>query len=73
MIRGCEFKCLSGKLEERGELTEREIIRAERNSGVISNKVREIQVCMSFFKNDNQYLAEIACLELCNHLCFLYQ
>lgn len=27
-----------------GELTEKEIIRAERNSGVISNRVREIQV-----------------------------
>ena len=50
MIRGCEFKCLSGKLEEIGELTEREIIRAERNSGVISNKVREIQVCVIFKK-----------------------
>ena len=48
MIKGCKFKCISGKLEQRGELSEREIIRAERNSGVISNKVREIQVCMSF-------------------------
>ncbi len=42
MIRGFEFKCLSGKLEERGELTAREIIRAERKAGVISNKVGEI-------------------------------
>ncbi|XP_015878812.1 protein MET1, chloroplastic [Ziziphus jujuba] len=33
-----------GKLEETGELTEKEIIRAERNSGVISNRVREIQM-----------------------------
>ncbi|KAK2641543.1 hypothetical protein Ddye_023306 [Dipteronia dyeriana] len=33
-----------GKLEEKGELTEKEIIRAERNSGVVSNKVREIQM-----------------------------
>lgn len=33
-----------GKLEEAGELTEKEIIRAERNSGVISNRVREIQM-----------------------------
>ncbi|XP_040995451.1 protein MET1, chloroplastic-like isoform X2 [Juglans microcarpa x Juglans regia] len=32
-----------GKLEDVGELTEKEIIRAERNSGVISNRVREIQ------------------------------
>lgn len=39
---------LSGKLEDGGELTEKEIIRAERNSGVISNRVREIQVCMPF-------------------------
>lgn len=27
-----------------GELTEKEIIRQERNSGVVSNRVREIQV-----------------------------
>ncbi|XP_039139504.1 protein MET1, chloroplastic [Dioscorea cayenensis subsp. rotundata] len=33
-----------GKIEDGGELTEKEIIRAERNSGVISNTVREIQV-----------------------------
>ncbi|GFZ20810.1 protein containing PDZ domain, a K-box domain, and a TPR region [Actinidia rufa] len=33
-----------GKLDESGELTEKEIIRAERNSGVISNRVREIQM-----------------------------
>ncbi|KAK1271564.1 hypothetical protein QJS04_geneDACA013025 [Acorus gramineus] len=33
-----------GKLEDIGELTEKEIIRAERNSGVISNRVREIQM-----------------------------
>lgn len=33
-----------GKALDAGELTEKEIIRAERNSGVISNKVREIQV-----------------------------
>ncbi|XP_010276393.1 PREDICTED: uncharacterized protein LOC104611152 [Nelumbo nucifera] len=33
-----------GKLEYTGELTEKEIIRAERNSGVISNRVREIQM-----------------------------
>ncbi|KAF7836938.1 protein MET1, chloroplastic [Senna tora] len=33
-----------GKLETGGELTEKEIIRAERNSGVISNRVREIQM-----------------------------
>lgn len=44
------IKCLSGKQEDSGELTEKEIIRAERNSGVISNRVREIQVCMSFLK-----------------------
>ncbi|XP_068634411.1 protein MET1, chloroplastic-like [Aristolochia californica] len=33
-----------GKLETGGELTEKEIIRAERNSGFISDRVREIQV-----------------------------
>ncbi|XP_073006237.1 protein MET1, chloroplastic [Typha latifolia] len=33
-----------GKAEDAGELTEKEIIRAERNSGVISNRVREIQM-----------------------------
>lgn len=33
-----------GKLMDAGELTEKEIIRQERNSGVISNRVREIQV-----------------------------
>ncbi|PKI71534.1 hypothetical protein CRG98_008051, partial [Punica granatum] len=32
-----------GKVDDSGELTEKEIIRAERNSGVISNRVREIQ------------------------------
>ena len=35
---------LTGKTDGFGELTEKEIIRAERNSGVISNRVREIQV-----------------------------
>ncbi|KAF5725531.1 hypothetical protein HS088_TW23G00254 [Tripterygium wilfordii] len=33
-----------GKMEYTGELTEKEIIREERNSGVISNRVREIQM-----------------------------
>lgn len=33
-----------GKTDEAGELTEKEIIRNERNSGVISNRVREIQM-----------------------------
>ncbi|KAM0951891.1 putative PDZ domain, tetratricopeptide-like helical domain superfamily, PDZ superfamily [Dioscorea sansibarensis] len=33
-----------GKMEDGGELTEKEVIRAERNSGVISNRVREIQM-----------------------------
>ncbi|KAI4386307.1 hypothetical protein MLD38_004248 [Melastoma candidum] len=33
-----------GKVENTGELTEKEIIRAERNSGFISNRVREIQL-----------------------------
>lgn len=33
-----------GKVEDSGELTEKEIIRAERNSGFISDRVREIQL-----------------------------
>ncbi|PIN18636.1 hypothetical protein CDL12_08696 [Handroanthus impetiginosus] len=33
-----------GKVEDTGELTEKEIIRAERNAGFISNRVREIQM-----------------------------
>ncbi|XP_043692330.1 protein MET1, chloroplastic [Telopea speciosissima] len=33
-----------GKVETRVDLTEKEIIRAERNSGVISNRVRDIQM-----------------------------
>lgn len=41
---------LPGKIDNSGELTEKEIIRAERNSGVISNKVREIQVSESLFQ-----------------------
>lgn len=35
---------MSGKPIDVGDLSEKEIIRAERNSGVISNRVREIQV-----------------------------
>ncbi|KAG2640200.1 hypothetical protein PVAP13_2KG057700 [Panicum virgatum] len=34
-----------GKWDGAGELTEKEIIRAERNSGVVSGRVREIQSC----------------------------
>lgn len=33
-----------GKVDTGGELTEKEIIRNERNSGVVSNRVREIQM-----------------------------
>ncbi|KAK3126474.1 hypothetical protein QOZ80_7AG0557150 [Eleusine coracana subsp. coracana] len=33
-----------GKLADDGEMTEKEIIRAERNSGVVSGRVREIQL-----------------------------
>ncbi|KAM5582237.1 protein MET1, chloroplastic [Rosa sericea] len=33
-----------GKLDTSGELTEKEIIRAERNSGIVSGKLREIQM-----------------------------
>ena len=35
---------VAGKVPDMGDLTEKEIIKAERNSGVISNRVREIQV-----------------------------
>ncbi|CAN1294730.1 Protein MET1, chloroplastic [Linum perenne] len=34
----------NGSMDYSGDLTEKEIIRAERNSGVVSNKVREIQL-----------------------------
>lgn len=40
---------IAGKIDDSGELTEKEIIRAERNSGVISNRVREIQVSVQFW------------------------
>ncbi|CAA6662787.1 unnamed protein product [Spirodela intermedia] len=33
-----------GKMDDGGELTEKEIIRAERNAGFISNRIREIQM-----------------------------
>lgn len=42
-----------GKIETRGDLTEREIIRAERNSGVVSDKVREIQM-QNFIRKKEQ-------------------
>lgn len=35
---------LVGKVDDSGELTEKEIIRAERNAGFISSRLREIQV-----------------------------
>lgn len=44
---------LTGKIDNTGELTEKEIIRAERNSGVISNRVREIQVSIKMLKLQN--------------------
>jgi hypothetical protein len=40
----------SGKIETGGDLTEKEIIRAERNSGVVSNKLMEIQVSFAMLK-----------------------
>ncbi|XP_030524203.2 protein MET1, chloroplastic [Rhodamnia argentea] len=43
-----------GKLEETGELSEKEIIRAERNAGVISNRVREIQMQNSMRKREQK-------------------
>ncbi|KAJ7980593.1 Protein LOW PSII ACCUMULATION 1, chloroplastic [Quillaja saponaria] len=42
-----------GKMDSTGELTEKEIIRAERNSGVISNRVREIQM-QNYLKKKEQ-------------------
>ncbi|KAF8398594.1 hypothetical protein HHK36_017525 [Tetracentron sinense] len=43
----------NGKLDNTGQLTEKEIIRAERNSGVISNRVREIQM-QNYLKKKEQ-------------------
>ncbi|KAF4351791.1 hypothetical protein G4B88_030152 [Cannabis sativa] len=48
-----------GKREEDGELTEKEIIRAERNSGVISNRVREIQMQNYMRKKEQKQQREI--------------
>ncbi|GER41207.1 protein binding protein [Striga asiatica] len=42
-----------GKVDDTGELTEKEIIRAERNSGVVSNRVREIQM-QNYLKKKEQ-------------------
>lgn len=39
--------CVLGKVDDSGELTEKEIIRAERNAGFISSRLREIQVSFS--------------------------
>ncbi|RDX72302.1 Protein MET1, chloroplastic [Mucuna pruriens] len=39
-------------IDSGGELTEKEIIRAERNSGVISNRVREIQMVNALRKRE---------------------
>ncbi|KAJ0982550.1 hypothetical protein J5N97_010805 [Dioscorea zingiberensis] len=47
-----------GKVEDGGELTEKEIIRAERNSGVISNRVREIQMQNYLRKKEQKELRE---------------
>lgn len=41
-------------IDEGGELTEKEIIRAERNSGVISNRVREIQLQNALRKREQK-------------------
>ncbi|CAN6693586.1 unnamed protein product [Malus baccata var. baccata] len=45
-----------GNLDTSGELTEKEIIRAERNSGVISGKLRDIQVSESLFQLQTQIM-----------------
>ncbi|KAL0389807.1 UNVERIFIED_CONTAM: protein MET1, chloroplastic [Sesamum calycinum] len=42
-----------GKIDDKGELTEKEIIRAERNAGFISNRVREIQM-QNYLKKKEQ-------------------
>jgi hypothetical protein len=48
----CNLLEMSGKWDS-GELSEKEIIRAERNTGNVSTKLREIQVsmtlCFTFF------------------------
>lgn len=49
----------SGKTDSFGELTEKEIIRAERNSGVVSNKVREIQVSECFLLANSILLRQV--------------
>lgn len=55
-----------GKVDEEGELTEKEIIRAERNSGVISNKVREIQVsCLENLAIINLHATTFSGFHLC--------
>lgn len=41
-----------GKVPDMGDLTEKEIIKAERNSGVISNRVREIQLANAIKKKE---------------------
>ncbi|KAG2410365.1 Protein MET1-like protein [Vigna angularis] len=43
-----------GYIDSGGELTEKEIIRAERNSGVISNRVREIQMLNALRKKEQK-------------------
>ncbi|XP_062076492.1 protein MET1, chloroplastic [Humulus lupulus] len=48
-----------GKVDDGGELTEKEIIRAERNSGVISNRVREIQMQNYMRKKEQKQQREI--------------
>ncbi|GAV78204.1 hypothetical protein CFOL_v3_21672 [Cephalotus follicularis] len=47
-----------GKLEDAGVLTEKEIIRAERNSGVVSSRVREIQLQNSLRKKEQKMVRE---------------
>ncbi|KAL3518909.1 hypothetical protein ACH5RR_021498 [Cinchona calisaya] len=43
-----------GKVPDMGDLTEKEIIRAERNSGVISNRVRDIQLANAIKKKEQK-------------------
>ncbi|RYR18778.1 hypothetical protein Ahy_B03g063395 isoform B [Arachis hypogaea] len=61
-----------GKIDYGGELTEKEIIRAERNSGVISNRVREIQISTllpwGFFKYNYSHSSNLSKFQMQNYM-----
>ncbi|KAE8713832.1 hypothetical protein F3Y22_tig00110204pilonHSYRG00048 [Hibiscus syriacus] len=56
-----------GQVDEGGELTEKEIIRAERNSGVISNRVREIQMQNYIRKREENKAEKGISVKVCNY------